>query len=584
MPELDNVAIARQLELMADLLEIQGADKFRFLSYRKAANSIRAWPEQLASLAEHGDLTDVPGVGAKLAKSIAEMLHRGTFSELEVALSRYPAGLVQVMDIPGVGPKRARQIYEKLGVDSLDALDKALDAGDIARLGGMGARSADNIRRGLTTYLAHHGRMLLGDALPLAEHLAEELRAMPLVDNAEPAGSIRRMEETVEDIVLVVASADPEAVIATVQELPAVAEVVGSDASGLGILTTSGPRVDVRIVEPGEYGSALQQLTGSAAHNAHLDAVAAGLGLELSECGVVRLDADGTRRAEERLGGATEAQLYELLGMQVPPPEIREDTGEIEAACAGELPRLLELGDIRGDFHAHTISTDSHATLEENRAMAASLGYEYIAVTDHAYDLRMVGGLSVEQLEEQWAHVDRLNEDGTGAPVILKGIELNIGAGGRVDYEPEVLRRFDFCIASLHAGWNEDPEAITARLLAAMDNPYVDIIGHPTGRIIGRREPLPLDIERVLAKAAETGTIMEINAYPDRLDLKDTNVRRAKEHGVRIALGCDAHRIEHMRYMHYGVATARRGWLRPEECLNAQPLETVRTWFKRAGM
>jgi DNA polymerase (family 10) len=346
------------------------------------------------------------------------------------------------------------------------------------------------------------------------------------------------------------------------------------------VLTTSGLQVDVRVVAPEQAGAALQYFTGSKEHNVHVRELAKRLGMKVNEYGVFRIDSSGTE--VERLGGATEEEVYELLGFeQVPPPEIRHDTGEIEAALAGELPRLLELADIRGDFHMHTTSTDAHSTLEENRAMAASLGYEYLVVTDHAENLRMVRGMTVPELEEQWAEVDAMNEGRGDLPYILKGVELNIGQDGSVDYEPEVLARFDFCIASLHSGWGDDAAVATRRLLRAMDDPYVDIIGHPTGRVIGRRDPIALDMESVLRKAAETGTIMELNAYPDRLDLKDTHLRQAVRHGVRIAIGTDAHRAEHLRYMRYGVATARRGWLTPEYCLNAQPLETVRSWLKR---
>ncbi len=578
MPELDNVAIARQLELMADLLEIAGADKFRFLSYRKAANSIRAWPEQLSAMAREGLLTEVPGIGKKLAASIEEMLAEGTFGELEQAKSDIPAGLVEIMGIPGVGPKRAKQFYDALGVDSIDALDKALDTGKLENLGGMGAKSVEKIRKGLTTYLAHHGRMLLMDALPIAERIADTLRALPGVTRAVPAGSLRRMQETVGDIDIITASDRPAAVMEAVRALPLVAEVVASGQTKTSILTTSGPQVDVRVVAPGEFGAALQYFTGSKEHNVRLREIAKRRGLKVNEYGLFRIAEDGTEI--ERLGGETEDEVYALLGMQAPPPEIRHDTGEIEAALEGTLPRLLEPEDIRGDFHVHTTSTDSQSTLEENRAMAAELGYEYLVVTDHAYNLRMVRGLSVEQLEEQWAHVDRLNADGEG-PVILKGIELNIAEDGGVDYESDVLERFDFCIASLHSGWNDTAEEVTGRLVTAMRNPYVDIIGHPTGRIIGRRDPLPLDMERVLEVAAETGTIMEVNAYPDRLDLRDTHLRAAKRLGVRIAIGTDAHRSEHMRYMRYGVACARRGWITADECLNAQPLEVVRSWLSR---
>ncbi|MDH4140892.1 MAG: DNA polymerase/3'-5' exonuclease PolX [Coriobacteriia bacterium] len=579
MPELDNVAIARQLELMGDLLEIAGADKFRFLSYRKAANSIRAWPEQLSALADDGRLTEVPGIGKKLAASIEEMLHRGTFAELEEAKKAIPPGLVEVMDIPGVGPKRAKQFYDKLGVDSVGALNKMLDSGKLEKLGGMGAKSVENIRKGHAAYLAHHGRMLLMDALPLADRMVEKLEALPSVVRAVPAGSLRRMQETIGDIDIIVASDEPEVVMAAVRDLPVVAEVIASGATKTSVLTTSGPQVDVRVVRPDEFGAALQYFTGSKEHNVHLREIAKKRALKVNEYGVFRVGEDGSEG--QRLGGASEDEVYRLLGMEVPPPEIRHDTGEIDAAEAHELPRLLESGDIRGDFHVHSSSTDSHSTIEENRAMASELGYEYVVVTDHAYDLRMVGGLSVEQLEEQWAHVDRLNAEDSG-PVVLKGIELNIGADGGVDYGPDVLARFDLCVASLHSGWNEPAEVVTQRLLRAMENPFVDIIGHPTGRVIGRRDPLSLDMDAVLAKAAETGTIMEVNAYPDRLDLCDTHLRLARRLGVRIAIGTDAHRAEHMRYMRYGVATCRRGWISAEECLNAQPLDVVRSWLRRS--
>lgn len=582
MVELDNAAIARELELTGDLLEIAGADKFRFLSYRKAANSIRVWPERLSTMAEEGRLTEVPGVGKKLAASISEMLHHGTFPELEAAKAEYPAGLAELVQVAGVGPTRARQFYQKLGVDSVEALLAVIESGEIERVGGMGEKTIASIRRGVDSYLEHKGRMLLMDALPLAERIVAELLEAPGIAAATPAGSLRRMQETVGDIDIIAISDDPATAMEGVRSLPAVARVIGSGESKTSVLTTSGLQVDVRVVTPEQAGAALQYFTGSKEHNIHLRELAKRDGLKVNEYGVFRVDADGTEL--ERLGGATEDQVYALLGLaQTPPPEIRHDTGEIQAAIDGTLPELLEPADIRGDFHMHTTSTDAHSTLEENRATAAELGYEYLVVTDHAENLRMVRGMTVPELEEQWAQVDALNENRGKLPYILKGIELNIGASGSVDYDTGVLKRFDFCIASLHSGWGEDGAVVTGWLLRAMENPYVDIIGHPTGRVIGRRDPIALDMDAVLEKAAETGTIMELNAYPGRLDLKDTHLRMAMRHGVRISIGTDAHRAEHMRYMRYGVATARRGWVTPNMCLNAQPLETVRSWFKRAS-
>ena len=580
MPELDNTAIARELEMMGDLLEIAGADRFRVLGYRKAANAVRSWSEQLSVMAEEDRLTEIPGVGKKLAASITGLLHHGTFPEFEAARAEYPAGLVELTQVSGVGPKRARQFYEKLGVDSVDALLHVLDSGEIARVGGMGEKTIANIRRGVDSYLGSRGRMLLMDALPLAERFAGELLERPFVESALPAGSLRRMQETIGDIDIIAVSEDPAATMEATRSLPTVARVLGSGETKTSVLTSSGLQVDVRVVAPDQAGAALQYFTGSKEHNIHLREIAKRAGMKVNEYGVFRVDADGAKA--ERVAGATEEEIYEALGFaQTPPPEIRHDTGEIEAALAGELPRLLELSDIRGDFHAHTTSTDAHSSLEENRAMAGELGYEYLVVTDHAENLRMVRGMTVPELEAQWAEVDELNESRGDLPFILKGVELNIGADGTVDYEPGVLARFDFCIASLHSGWGEEGSVVTERMLRAMENPYVDIIGHPTGRVIGRRDPIALDMEAVLAHAAQTGTIMELNAYPDRFDLKDTHLRLAMRHGVRIAIGTDAHRAAHMRYMRYGVAMARRGWVTPDRCLNAQPLETVRSWLKR---
>ncbi len=577
MPEFDNIAIAQLLDTMGDLLEISGADKFRFLSYHKAASSIRAWPAQLSVLAEQGRLTEVPGVGKKLAASIEQVLSAGTFAEYEELLASYPATLTEVMKVPGVGPVRARALYDTLGVASVPDLERALDEKRLSEVPGLREKTIANIAAGVEVYLRHHGRMLLMDAHPLAEHLVAALRLLPTVECVEPAGSLRRMQETIGDIDILVSSADSASVMAAVRELPAVARVIASGESKTSILTTAGLQVDVRVVQPDQFGAALQYFTGSKEHNVALRELAKKRGLKVNEYGVFRVDDAGAEI--ERIGGATEEEVYALLGMDVPAPEIRQGAGEIQAAFEHHLPRLLELSDIRGDLHLHTDSTDSRSSLEDNRAKAVELGYEYLAVTDHAYNLRMVGGLDVDELEAQWARVDALNaQDG---PRILKGIELNIGEDGSIDYPDEVLAHFDFCIASLHAGWGEPRELATERLLRAMESRFVDVIGHPTGRIIGRRDPISLDMDAVLAKAGETGTLMEINAYPDRLDLSDAHLRLARTHGVRFTLGTDAHHSEQMTYMRYGVANARRGWVTAEEVLNAQPLDVARTWLRR---
>jgi DNA polymerase (family 10) len=573
MPEYDNHAIASLLDDTGDLLEISGADRFRVLGYHKAAGAIRAWPHDITAMSAQDRVTEIPGVGAKTAAAVAEIIRTGTFADLEALKRQFPEGLLAVMEVSGVGPKRARQLFDKLGVDSIDALQAALASGKVAELGGFGAKSAEGIAAGVEAYLRHHDRILLSAALPLAERIVAGLAASPAVGDVLAAGSLRRMQETIGDIDILTSSDDPAAAMAAARDLPIVTRVLASGETKTSVMTTSGLQADVRVVKPGEWGAALQYFTGDKAHNVRLRELAKKAGLKLNEYGVFRIE-DG-----ERVAGATEQDVYAALGMDVPPPEIRGDHGEIEAALAHELPQLVDLGDVRGDLQTHSTATDGRSTLPANRAVAAELGYEYFAATDHALMLKMVGGLTLDDLERQWAEIDEI--DATPGPRILKGIELNIDEDGGVDYDEDVLARFDFCLASMHSGWGASREAGTKRMLRVLDNPFVDIIGHPTGRVLGRRDAIDYDMDQVLAKAGETGTIFEINAYPDRLDLDDTHIRMARGHGVRFSLGTDAHEAEQFRYMPYGVAMARRGWVVAGELLNAQPWDVARTWLRR---
>lgn len=573
MPEYDNPAVATILDTTADLLEIAGVNRFRFLSYHKAAHALRAWPEDVTTLAGEHRLTEIPGIGRKLAASIESILARGSFPELDELTAELPPSLVTLMQVPGVGPKKARTLYDALGVSSVDELESALAAGDVAALSGFGAKTAENIAAGIRSYRTLGARVLLADALPLAERVVAYLRSNDAVLLAEPAGSVRRYEETVGDIDVLVASERPLEVMAAVCEMPVVTGVIASGDSKTSVLTTAGLQVDVRVVAPDAWGPALQYFTGSAEHNVRLREIAASRGLKISEYGVFRTDTD------DRMVSTTEADVYAALGMSCPVPELRENAGEIEAALAHTLPHLLEHADVLGDLHCHTTATDGKSTLEANKAKAAELGYRYLAITDHAWGLRMVGGLDLDDLERQWGRIDELNAE--GGPVLLKGIELNIDDRGEVDYPDDVLSRFDICLASLHSGWGQPREVGTARVLRAMENPYVDIIGHLTGRILRRREPIELDIEAVCAKAAETGTALEIDAYPDRLDLSDTHLRVAMRHGVTVSIGCDAHEASQMNFMRYGVGNARRGWVTADATLNTLDYETLMAQLKR---
>ena len=575
MPAYDNAAIANALDDFGDLLEIAGEDRYRFLSYHKAAHAVRAWDEDIMSTALAGRLTEIPGIGAKIAATIESLMKSGVFPGMDEVTTRVPASVIELTRIPGLGPKKAKVLFDELAVASIDDLEEAIAEGRLAGLPGFGAKTVENIAEGIERYRTISERILLADALPLAEKLAEELRALRGVAEATYAGSIRRMKETVGDIDVLVAADDGPAVMAAVRELPVVTDVIGSGETKTSVMTTSGRQADVRVVAPECWGAALQYFTGSAEHNVHVREIAKSRGLKVNEYGVFRIETG------ERLACATEAEVYAALGLAVMPPEVREDTGEIELALEGRVPDLVTAADIRGDLHSHTIATDGRSTLEENRARAAELGYEYLGCSDHAYNLRMVGGLSLDDLERQWAHIDELNALGDGGPILLKGIELNIDDEGGVDYPPEVLARFDYCIASLHAGFSQSREQATRRLLVAMENPYVDIIGHATGRLLGRRDPFDLDMEAVIATAAETGTIMELNAHPERLDLNDVHLRMARKLGVRIAINTDAHEARQFSHIRWGIATARRGWVSAAEVLNAQPLETMRSWLKR---
>jgi DNA polymerase (family 10) len=566
MPAYDNAAIAAKLELMADLLEIAQADRFRVLSYRKAAGAIRAWPEQAAALANTGRLCEIPGVGAKMAVNIEQVVSRGSFDALDEVAKTVPPTLAEVTRIPGVGPKRAARLAERLGVATLEDLERELASGAVARLGGFGDKTAEKIAAGLDAHRRHRARVPIGDALPAAEAFLADVCAVDAVERAAIAGSVRRREETVGNIDLVVQATDRAEASSALSALPAVEHVLGAGANvDIRLEMHDGLEVRVYFAQPDNYGAALRYYTGSVAHNAELAAHAAATHTGPDAC------------------APSEEALYGSLGMQVPPPEIRWGSGEVALAAAGELPELVTLADVRGDLQSHSTYTDGKTTLEQNQALAAQLGYEYFAATDHAYALRMVGGLSVSDLERQWAEIDELNARGAeqGLPRILKGIELNVGPNGELDYDDDVLARFEIVLASMHSGWDEDEATATRRIIAAISHPLVDVIAHPTGRVIGRRDPIRIDVDAMLEAAGETGTIMEINSYPDRLDLSAEHIRLARSYGVRFSLGTDAHSAEQMRFMPYGVAQARRGLVTASELLNAQPWDTARTWLKR---
>ncbi len=568
-----NDDVAAALEEMATLLAIAGGDPFRIRAYDKAARALAEHPQDLATLDERG-LRAVPGVGAHIAAKVGELLRSGRMAELDDLRAQVPAGLRALLDVPGLGPKRARQVYDELGITSSAELLQALHEHRLRGLRGWGPTSEDNLRRAIAQTQQAGRRLALDVALETAEELVDGLGRLPGTTRAAYAGSLRRMRETIGDIDLLAASDDPAAVMTGFARLPLVAEVRAGGTTKALAFTTKGVHVDLRVVPPASWGSALQYFTGSKAHNVHLRRIAQRQGLKLSEYGLERL-ADGTTVA-----GASEEEVYESLGLAWVPPTLREDRGEVEAARARALPRLVEVSDIRGDLHTHTTLTDGLATLEEMVEAARRRGYRYLAVTDHAPMLRMMR-MTTEKMLAQRAQVRALQV--RGGPALLHGSELNIQPDGSLDWDDETLAGFDVLVACVHSHFTMGRAEMTARLLRAIEHPAVNVIGHPTSRSIGRRPPIDFDADAVFAAAARTGTAMEVNSFPDRLDLNDELARLAQAHGVVLSIATDAHATRHLANIRYGVATAQRAWVTPDRVINTWPLPRLRAFLAKGG-
>jgi DNA polymerase (family X) len=562
-----NPDVAAQFELLADLLEVEGYDAFRVLAYRRAAALIRDTPASIAQLALDGKAKQLQGIGKTIEGKIVEIVQDGEVHALTKHKAIVPGDVVAFTRLPGLGPKTARRIWQELGVTTLPDLRQAAADQRLRTLSGLGAKIEETVLAALAAQpqAAETGRALLGVALPAVLEAVESLREHPAAARVSEAGSVRRRRETVRDLDIIATAGDAEALIAYFVELPWVVDVVARGGTKATVLSSHGLRFDLRVVPPECYGNLLQHFTGSKHHNVALREDAVRHGFSVSEYGVKLVETG------EVVPHADEAALYEFLGYQLVPPELRENSGELAAARAGELPSLVELRDLRGDLHAHTTwSADGKATAEEMAQAAVARGYRYLAVTDHSHYLRD------GRMEAQDAEIDALNE--RLAPFrLLKGVEANIKADGTIDVPDEVLATRDWVIASLHTSFEKSP---TERVVGAMENPHVDCIGHLTGRKIGRRAGSPIDVERVVSKAVETGTVLEIDSQPDRLDMPDVVARLAGEAGAPIAVTSDAHRVSALDYVELGVAQARRAWLTKQHVLN------TRTWAqveKRLG-
>ena len=556
-----NGELAADFQLLGDLLQIDGADRHRVLAYHRGAARIRATNESVAAMAVAGRATDLPDIGATLQSKMVERCETGQISALAKLTERLPAGLADLARIEGLGPKRARAIWEHIGVSNLTDLAAAAEDGRLATVPGVGPKLVAVVTEQAAAPEAGERRTLLALAVPLAESFLETLRATPGVVAADVAGSLRRGRETIGDVDIIVATTDPDGAAEAFVAHPAVARVTVSGPSKIAVVTQNGLKVELRVGPPESYGNMLQHCTGSKAHNIRIRERAVAAGMSVSEHGLTGADGVTTTHPDEEA-------LYAALGLPWIPPELREDLGELD----GPVPNLVTLADIRGDLHSHSDWSDGRATIEEMAAAAAARGYAYLGVTDHSHSLAMVGGLDAERAKRQWEVIDGLNDRGDLGVRLLKGVELEILTDGRLDFDDELLAGFDVVVASIHSGFRQTPREVTARLLAAIENENVDIIGHPTGRRIGRRPPLVFDTERVFARAAQTGTLMEINGSGERLDLNDQMAREAKAAGCRFVISSDAHHPGGLGSMRLGVTTARRAGLPCSDVANAEKL------------
>jgi DNA polymerase (family 10) len=566
-----NPEVAEQFDLLADLLELEGADAFRVVAYRRAANRIRETPGSIVELARSGRAKELQGIGKTIEEKIVQVADDGEIHALTKRKAIVPPEVVLFMRLPGLGPKTVRRIWQELGITTLEDLRAAAEQERLRGLSGMGARSEEKILHALRTAAdkpsPQTGRRLLGDGLGPVLAVVATLREHPFAEKVSEAGSVRRRKETFRDLDIIATATDPAALTKSFTKLRWVDEIAAKGPTKATVISNDGLRFDLRVVPPESYGNLLQHFTGSKEHNLALREDAVRRGLSVSEYGIAVVESG------EVVTAAEEAEVYERLGYQFVPPELRENGGELEAARRGELPQLVELGDLRGDLHSHsTWSSDGKNSIAEMAETARDRGYDYLALTDHSHYLRG------DRLARQHEEVDALNE--LLAPFrILKGIEVNIRANGELDVDDDTLAQLDWVMASIHSGFDRSP---TERVLAALESPHVDCIGHLTGRKLNIRGPMEIDVERVVARAAETGTFLEINSQPNRLDLRDVHARLAGEAGVKVVVSTDAHEVRALAWAEVGVAQARRAWLTKDQVLNTRRWPEIRKLLGRA--
>jgi DNA polymerase (family 10) len=557
---MKNREISRIFNEIADMLEIKGENPFRIRAYRRAAMNIEGISKDITEISKD-ELIKIPGIGQDLAGKIDEYIKTGKIQAYEDLKKEIPEGLSMLLNVPNLGPKTAKLLYEKLNIKNIDELEQYARNHKLSGLPGIKDKTEENILKGIEMLKRGKERKPLGIVLPIANNIVEKLKKGAPIKKIVIAGSIRRWKDTIKDIDILVTSNNPQKVMNVFVHLPDVKDVLMKGPTKSSVILKEDIQVDLRVVEEESFGAALAYFTGSKAHNIRLREMASKMGLKINEYGIFR------EKDEAKIGGEKEEDIYRILGIPYIPPELREDTGEIEAALDGRLPKLIELNDIKGDLHVHTKFSDGSHDFDELIDYAKRKGYEYIAITDHSKGLGVARGLSIEKLLEEKRMINEINKRLKGFKLI-SGAEVDIRSNGELDFPDDVLKQVEIVVASIHSGFRQSKEQLTKRLVSAMKNPHVSIIAHPTGRLIGERDPYDIDIEEVFKVAKETGTALEINAYPLRLDLNDTYVKKAKQMGIPIVISTDTHIKNQFDYMSYGVSIARRGWLEKKDVLN----------------
>lgn len=564
---MKNQEIAGIFKQVAQILEIKGDNPFRIRAYERAAQNIESLPEEIENFIKEARLRDIAGIGKDLEEKIKEIVTTGKLKQLEDLKKDIPQGLIDMLSIPGIGPKTLKLLHEKLKINDVVMLERMAQAGKIRILPGMGEKTEENILRGIELFKRGRDRLDLKTAMDVAGSFIKELKKLKEVKNINAAGSLRRMKETVKDIDILISSEKPEKIMDRFVSLPDVEDVLAKGETKSSIVTKDGVQVDVRVVGPSSYGAALMYFTGSKEHNIKLRQLAIKNGLKLNEYGIFKKD--------KKLVGRTEEEMYEKLGLHYIVPELREDRGEVEASIKGKLPNLIEMGDIKGDLHIHSKWSDGGSSIEEIVVRARKMGYEYIAITDHSQGLKVARGLGRKELDIKRQEIDNLNRQYKGMKILF-GTEVDIDSDGNLDYPDEILKEMDVVIGAVHLGFKQSKEKMTNRIIKASQNKYVHIIAHPTGRLWGAREPYEIDFEALFKVCRDTGTVLEINSFPQRLDLNDVHCRMARDLRVRVVINTDAHMVEQLDLMKFGVAVARRGWLEKGDILNTLSFENLK--------